>query len=234
MQDFCLGLMLATVISRLFFYTFWTVPLFAAAFPVFHRARSREREAKERGKRLRQLRDSFQAMASSMSTGFAMENAVTRTRQEMMKLWGEEAWISRLYRDMDRQLHSLHLPMEDCFEQFSEACDLKEAKQLSGLLRIAKRSGGNCAELFRMSAEQIAANLSVESEIQTSITQVRYEQRMMTFMPPGVLAYLQFSSYDMVALLYTTMAGRITMVICFGLYVAAVQLGNQISRIRVE
>ena len=71
------------------------------------------------------------------------------------------------------------------------------------------------------------------SEIQAGITQVKFEGKIMTYMPPAILLYLQVGSPDIIQPLYITAVGRITMIVCLILYFVAIVVGRKMAVIRV-
>ena len=61
----------------------------------------------------------------------------------------------------------------------------------------------------------------------------RYEQTLMSFLPCGILLYLQLISPGFLEVLYTTALGAGVMTVCLAIYIAAVLWGRRIGDIRV-
>ena len=53
------------------------------------------------------------------------------------------------------------------------------------------------------------------------------EQRIMNWMPAGILAYVRLTSGDMMQIMYTTAVGRIMMTVCLAVYVGAFCLAEK-------
>ncbi len=134
---------------------------------------------------------------------------------------------------MEKQLMTFRVPMEQAFEGFAKRSGVSEAMQLSQLLMIAKRSGGDVAMLLRLSATQLKEISAVELEIETGITQLKLEQRIMTVMPAGMLIYVQVGMPDLIKPMYETQVGRIVMFGAFLLYIVAIAWGRRVSEITV-
>jgi hypothetical protein len=168
-----------------------------------------------------------------MAAGYSMENALIRSRKELIRLWGEEAYIVDRWRKMEWQVHEMHVAAEEAFAAFAGESGIAEVELLAQLLAVSKRTGGSMVRLLKMCAKQLEDALTVEEEIQAGITQVKFEQKIMIFMPPAILMYLQVGSPDIIQPLYTTAVGRITMIVCLFLYFVAIVVGRKMAAIRV-
>ena len=228
-----MGTALLTGLSLLFFRSLAAVLFMLPLLRVIHGELERGRRQKREHEKRVMCKDAVMSLASSMSAGYSMENALIRSRQELVRLWGEEAYIVEMWRKLEWQVHGMHVPAEEAFAAFAKQSGIAEVELLSQLLGVSKRTGGSMVRLLKMCAKQLADALTVEEEIQAGITQVKYEQKIMIVMPPAILLCLQVGSPDIIQPLYTTAVGRITMIICLILYFVAIVVGKRMADISV-
>ena len=226
-------MMLLAALSWLFFHSLLATILMLPLLYVLHAEREKGRRQKREHEKRVMCKDAVMSLASSMAAGYSMENALIRSRKELIRLWGEEAYIVDMWRKMEWQVHGMHVPVEEAFAAFAKESEIAEVELLAQLLAVSKRTGGSMVRLLKMCAKQLADALTVEEEIQAGITQVKFEQKIMIFMPPAILLYLQVGSPDIIQPLYTTAVGRITMIICLILYFVAIVVGRKMAAIRV-
>jgi len=222
-----------TGLSWLFFRSLLATLFLLPFVYVIHREKEQARQQKKEHERRVMCKDAVMSLASSMSAGYSMENALIRSRQELIRLWGEEAYIVEMWRKMEWQVHGMHVPAEEAFAAFANESAIAEVVLLAQLLSVSKRTGGSMVRLLKMCAKQLADALTVEEEIQAGITQVKYEGKIMTVMPPAILLYLQVGSPDIIQPLYTTAVGRITMIVCLIVYFVAIVIERKMATIRV-
>ena len=58
----------------------------------------------------------------------------------------------------------------------------------------------------------------------------RAEQKVMNFMPSGILVYISITSSDMMKVMYESLIGRLIMTICLGVYILAYCLSEKMLR----
>ena len=82
-------------------------------------------------------------------------------------------------------------------------------------------------------AEPAGASVAGPRPIESAVASKRYEQTLMSFLPCGILLYLQLISPGFLEVLYTTALGAGVMTVCLAIYIAAVLWGRRIVDIRV-
>ncbi|MBR5348181.1 MAG: type II secretion system F family protein [Lachnospiraceae bacterium] len=225
--------MLLAGLSWLFFHSLLATLFLLPLLYVLHDEKEKGRREKREHEKRVMCKDAVMSLASSMAAGYSLENALIRSRQELVRLWGDDAYIVDRWRKMEWQVHGMHVPAEEAFAEFAKESGVSEVELLSQLLSVSKRTGGSMVRLLKMCAKQLADGLTVEEEIQAGITQVKFEGKIMTYMPPAILLYLQVGSPDIIQPLYITVVGRITMIVCLILYFVAIVVGRKMAVIRV-
>lgn len=73
----------------------------------------------------------------------------------------------------------------------------------------------------------------MEREIETIINSKKYEQRIMDIVPLIMILYVNFTSGNMMSVMYNTLIGKLIMTICLLLYTVAFIIGEKITNISV-
>ena len=82
-----------------------------------------------------------------------------------------------------------------------------------------------------MVANHISESFRIEDEISVAISEKRLEQRIMSFVPMGIILYVSVTSPGFLDVMYETIAGKVIMSLGLALYVAAVLMSERIMKI---
>lgn len=225
-----LGLM--AMVSVLYYESGWA---FAALVPVgvwYFRNWEKECIEKKRGEFLRQFQEAIQSISVSLNVGYSLENAVRETEKELGLLYSKNAAILREFRYMTRQLR-LQIPMEQIMEEWADRVEQEDVRNFVNVFITAKRSGGDMIGIIRNSIEQIRDKLEVQQEIETLLAAKKYELKVMSFIPFGILAYMKLSFPEFMEVLYGNLFGIGVMSLCLAVYLGAYYLGGKIVNIEV-
>ena len=110
----------------------------------------------------------------------------------------------------------------------AERMELKNAILFSQIFSVAKRTGGNMSEIIKNVTDDIVMKENVREEINTSITEKRLEQKVMTLIPGFIIIYISVSSPEFLKIMYESIVGKIVMTICLILYLLAYIWGERI------
>lgn len=220
------------IIAWLFYDTFLAALLFLPLLRPALRHLGEKREAKKRGEGEIQFKDFLHSLSASIHAGYAVENALRESYQELSELYGKNA---RIPRELSHMLHQMRLnrSVEEVLEEFGERCGLEDAKSFAAIFRTARRSSGNLAAIMQNTAETIGKKLETQREIRSLVQEKRYEQNIMNLMPLAMLLYLRMGNGELMELLYTSLAGRLVMSICLVVYAAAYGIAEKIVDIRL-
>lgn len=171
-------------------------------------------------------------MASVLGAGYSVENAVKETYQELLLMYSEEDMISRELAIMVQQVR-IRIPMEQILEDFSDRVRLEDIQSFSAVFGAAKRSGGDMIGIIRDSVRQIGDKIDVKREIDTLLAAKRYEFKVMSVIPYGIIAYMTLSFPEFMECLYGNIIGIGVMSVCLGIYITAYILGVKLVKIEV-
>ena len=219
---------LSFIFYRSFFYIILTVP----AGIIFFRLQNKKLSLSRKRKIKSQCKDALLSVSSAISAGYALENAIPQGTRSLRRMWGDDCPAVSAWERMEHSLN-LHIPVEQVFMEYAWESGLAEMETLAGLVNTAKRTGGGLGSLIKTTAVQMEEGLMAEDEIQTKLTEKRMELYIMLMMPPGILLYLQFFSYDIIASLYEEAWGNVFMTACLFVYMAGWLIGMKLLNIEV-
>lgn len=87
--------------------------------------------------------------------------------------------------------------------------------------------------IIRNSISQIRDRMEVQREIETILTAKKYEFKVMTMIPFGIIGYMRFSFPEFMKMLYGNAVGVGVMSVCLAIYLGACYLGERIIDIEV-
>lgn len=208
---------------------FWILLPFALLGPVAER---KSRLARRKGQLEEQLKEGLMLLASSLSAGFSMENALSAGVEELTTLFGADGLIVREFSFMAQQIGT-NRPVEQLLEDFAERSGLEDARNFAEVFVVARRSSGDVGTIMRHTAEVIRDKMQVRQEIETMTASRRLEQRIMNGIPFFLIFYVEGTSPGFFDPMYGTGLGRMLMSGCLVVYVAAWILAGKILDIEV-
>ena len=224
-------------VSVLVAFVFFDLPLLGAVFSVpavliFQKPLKRRKAEKRKERFKKEFLNAVTLLGDCLKSGYSVENAVERSIGELEELWGEQSDVVREWRRMAAGLRTART-IESLFRDLGQRSCIEEVRTFSELFGIVKRSGGQLSLVVRNTAERLTEAFQVEEQIRTATASKRFEERIMSVMPLGILLYIRFGSPDLLTPLYTTLFGRVFMAVCLAFYGAAICLSGRILRIRL-
>lgn len=206
----------------------WMLP-FALAGPVMERRRLLVRRQKALAG---QFKESMMVLASSLSAGFSIENALAVSVEELSMLYGREGMIVREFAFMVQQIRT-NRSVEQVLEDFSERSGLEDVKNFAEVFTVAKRSSGDLGGIMRHTAEIIRDKMQVREEIVTMTASRQFEQKIMNMIPFFIVFYVESASPGFFGQMYGTGMGRILMSVCLVVYLVSYVMAKKILEIEV-
>lgn len=187
-------------------------------------------------KRIEVLKVQFCEMIGSVSAailaGMSVENAFRESRMDMENMFGKKSYISCELEYMISKL-DVNQTIETCLKDFSDRTGIDEIKDFYVVFCEAKNSGGNLTEIISKTIFIMKQKAEIEQEIITMLNGKIYEQKIMNFVPLGIILYLKITSKDSMNALYHNTAGAMIMTGCLFIYVGAYFLSKKIMNIEI-
>ena len=236
-QEVLLALGKGAAVSALFAYIFYRSMLaFGFMLPLCCGIliwRERRQRLKRRKRMLaQQFKEAMVILAASLSAGYAVENAMAVSLEELRLLYGEQGLIVREFSGMVQQIRT-NRNVEQVLAEFAGRSGLEDVQNLAEVLGIGKRTGGDLGSIMRHTAEVIRDKMQVKEEIITLTTSRQFEQKIMNMIPFFIIVYVEGSSPVFFDQMYCTGMGRVLMTMCLILYLTAFWLSERILDIEV-
>ena len=134
---------------------------------------------------------------------------------------------------MIRQIY-LQIPMDQILTGWARAGGPGGRAEFCQRVRHRKESGGDSLAVIRDSISQIRDKMEMQREIDTILAARKYEFRVMSFIPFGIIAYMKLSFPEFMGALYGNLAGAGVMSACLAVYLGACYLGQKIVNIESD
>ena len=223
----CIGLVL-----YLFYKSILSLILLFPCIILYRKVNGQEIIRKSRQCLTAQFKDALNALSASLRAGISVENSIRESLNEMKLVHGEDSPICLWLKVIINMLNN-GFTAEEAFAVFAEKTKIEDIETFSSVFSIAKRTGGNMVEIVKRTADDISEKIDTENEIQVLISSKKFEQKIMTLVPVGIIVYVDLTSGGMLDPLYGNITGVIIMTICLGIYAGAILLGSRIMNIEV-
>lgn len=227
------GMCLIGCISYFFYHSIYAF-LLGLPFLYFYFKRKRNICKKKRKELLTiQFMDSIQSFSAALMVGYSIENAWREAYQDMKLLHKNDEDIMVELQYMMRQMDNNGI-LENLLLDFARRTGISDIWDFAQIFAIAKRSGGDLNGIIKKSVDTICAKIQVKREIQIAIASKKYEQKVMSVIPIGIIAYISFTTPHYFDVLYHNAAGVLIMSACLLLYGFAFIMSEKIMEIEVD
>lgn len=226
------GLGLTVGLAWLFYDSFYAVLFLSPIIWFWHRERMAERKRKETEQFQRMFREWILLLASSLSAGYSVENALRQSYRELQMMFPKGGYMLDELKEMLMKSEN-NLRPEVLLMELAQHYPLEEVKSFSEVFCTARASGGSLNAVIRSTASQMAEVMDTKREIRTMLAAKVYEQKIMTVMPAAVLVYVRICSSEFLEGLYHNLAGILVMTICLCIYAGAYLLGKRMVQFEI-
>lgn len=202
------------------------IPLAAVGIYAFFQIRD-EKSKQEREEFAGQFRECILAVSTLLQAGYSMENAFLECWQDMELMYGQEAPICVELNIIKRGL-AINISLEALLEDMAKRSACEDIAQFARIFALAKRNGGNMAEIIKSSATLIGKRIELRQEVRMRMGGKKMELVIMEFMPFGILFYVNMGNPGYFDSLYHNLTGIAIMTGCLAVYLAAFYLGKYV------
>ena len=169
---------------------------------------------------------------SALQAGFSMENAWREVEKESRILYGEQSKFYLGLKEINQKA-AHNAPIEKQFLAFAYQCKMEDMIQFAELLEFGKRSGSNWKQIIDVTVCQITEQQGAKKQIEVVVAEKKMEQQVMNIVPLGLLAFLQFSAWDYMSVMYHNWFGVICMTFFLIGYAIAIMLSQKILKVQI-
>lgn len=220
------------VIMLLFYRSFWAIILFPIILALELQHMKKAGIEARRTKLLEEFLHGIGVLNSSLQAGLSMENAWKEVEKETKFLYGVSSEFYLELKEINQRV-AHNVPVEKLFLEFAYRCKLEDVIQFAELLEYGKRSGSNWKRIIDVTVSKMTEQYEAKQQIEVMVAEKKMEQQVMNIIPLGLLAFLQFSAWDYMAVLYHNWFGVICMTIFLIGYVAAIVLSQRILKVQL-
>ena len=166
-------------------------------------------------------------LASSLTAGYSMENALVQSYQELCLMFPKGGIMQEELKMMLAKAGNNQRP-EILFDELAEKYPYEEVQSFAEVFKAARISGGSLQTVIRGTAAQMAEIMDTRREIRTLLAARVYEQRIMS-----VMLYIRLGSGEFLEGLYHNMTGVLVMSVCLGIYGAAYLMGKRMVQFEI-
>ncbi len=180
-----------------------------------------------------QFREALYSISTSLSAGRTIENALRDALKDLEIIFpDEDAFIIKELGYIVKRIE-MNETVEDAINNFALRSHVEDIKSFADVFYTCKRTGGNLVEVIKSTSVIIGDKITVKQEIETMLSEKKLEQKVMTFMPLFMIAFLSLSGGDYMEPIYTTPVGRITMTVSVCLIAASYFISKKVMDIEV-
>lgn len=199
----------------------------------FHIKTQKSLSIKKRKHILReQFREAMYTLSSSLSAGRSAEQAFIQTLADLQTLYNHQTDIINEWTLIVKKLN-MNETIESALEDFAMRAGMEDIHNFTGVFIMAKRTGGDLIRIIRETTYMINEKIEIQKEIDILVVQKQFEQKILSYIIPGMILFFQLTSPDFLGPLYETLIGRMVMVFALFLYVLSRKIGEKIVNIEV-
>ena len=220
------------VIVILFYQSIWAVILFPLVW-FFQRKEALLVQKEEKKQKLQEeFLHGISVLNSALQAGLSMENAWREVEIEIKAMYGETSEWYKDIKEMNQKV-AHNSPVEKLFLELAYKSKLEDMMQFAELLEFGKRSGSNWKKIIENTVYQMTERQTAKEQIAVMVAEKKMEQQIMNILPLGLLAFLQISARDYMAVLYHNWLGVVVMTIFLGVYILAIGLSRKILKVQL-
>ncbi|MEG0662663.1 MAG: type II secretion system F family protein, partial [Anaerovoracaceae bacterium] len=167
--------------------------------------------AKRRALLLLQFKDLLYSLSASIATGRQMSTALEEAYENLSLIYPQDSPIIAELKYMVRGISENRDREEALLISFAQRSQIEDIKNFVEVYLACRISGGNLETIIAKASEIIMDKMAIEKEIKSLTAQKRFEGKIITVMPLGVVFCLNLFYPDYLIALYETFAGRIIM-----------------------
>lgn len=180
-----------------------------------------------------QFKDLLYSISSGLAAGRSIETTLREAEKELRLLYPSDEYD--IIKEIQFINHGmgLNVPIEELLRDFADRSHDEDIMSFAEVFISCKRTGGNLIEVARTSSNIISDKIEIKRNIQVTISDVRFEQKIMNVLMLLVLLAMTYASGDYMDMMFQAILGRVVMTIALLIYVGSIVLGQKLLDIEV-
>lgn len=225
----CIYIGIAAVYSSLFYNSI--IPVFISLFFIkfYFKYLKEHLINRQKEKLLLEFKEWLFSLNTSLTSGYALENAISESLVEIENLFGKKSYMFFEVSLMTAKL-KLKIPLEEILQSFSDRSGLNDINTFSEVITLVKKNGGDMINVIKNASETIGEEISLKNQISTAVSSSKYELYIMAVFPLIIIKYVDFTQPGFFTPLYHNLFGIIVMTIALSIYFSSLVIANNILR----
>lgn len=220
-------------LTYIFYRSLWIWLLLAPLSLFFPRYRKKQLIHQQKQELLLQFKEALYVIAASLTAGKSVEMAFRSALADLRILYIDPE--TPIIKELEIIIRKMELngTIEEALINFAKRCHLEDVRSFTDVFVTCKRRGGNMVEVIKNTSNTVADKIRTREEIETLITEKKFEQKVLNAMPVVMVFILKSSSPEFMEPVYTTVMGRVGMTLAVALFVLAYVASDKIMKIEV-
>lgn len=217
------------------FYESWIMAGILGAFGLmFPFMRKKSLLAQRKEKLNLQFKEAIASLSSSLAAGRSIENSFKEVVDDLYLLYPDPStYIIREFEIINRRVENGET-IERAVQDFGIRSDIEDIMNFANVFITCKRTGGNLVEVIRRTSDIISEKIDIQQDVSVMLAQKKFESRIMSLAPIGMILLLKYSAADYLAPMYQWgEKGPLIMTVCLGILGFSYWMGQRIMNIKV-
>ena len=180
-----------------------------------------------------QFRDFLYAVASSVAAGRQLKRALEDAELTLRAIYPQDAPLCTELAAINRSIREERGEEGALLKDLAERSGSEDIRDFVDVYVLCRQLGGDIEEVIQNTTRIMTDKMAIRREIRTLTAQKQLEGRIISVMPVLVILGLNVFSPDYLAVLYTTLAGRLIMTAALGGITAAFLLTQKLLDIKI-
>lgn len=179
------------------------------------------------------FKDVLYAFSDAAASGKSAQASIENAYRNLRRIYGDGNVLTESFGEMTMKIRETNAAPEKVLLDFALSCDVEDIRNFIEIYTICLTSGGDREKAIAKAASIIGEKINLRLELRNILAQKKLEAAILCSITPIILLFLQITSGDYTAVLYTTLAGRIIMCGCLGAAAFAASKCLKIMDIRI-
>lgn len=179
-----------------------------------------------------QFRDLLTSLSASIGSGRQMETALVEAYVTLGLMYGADAPIMIELKNMKKSILENNSSDAVLLSDLAQRSGSDDIRSFVQVYLTCRSTGGNVEKVISHTSKVMAEKMDIEKQIAVITAQKKLEGRIISAMPFAMLIALNLFSPAYISPLYSTIGGRIVMILCIIGILSGIWLMERLTDIR--
>ena len=220
-------------LAYIFYHSVILSLIFTPLALLYPKVKTKEIVWKRKNDLMLQFKDMIYSLSSSMSAGRSLEPSFKEVLRDLEIIYPNKG--THIINEVENIVKKLEIneKIADILFDFAKRSHSEDIINFVEVLKSCKNAGGDLVEVIRISTTVINDKIEIKNEIDTMIAQKKFEQKLMSMAPVGMILLLSATAGDYMEPIFTTWQGRVAMTIAMITIMISYFVSQKIMEIKV-